>query len=117
MTFPTLKTGAILQYPSRRDVDFRTEVLRFVDGSEQRVSTQRKPLRRWLVRLELLSEEEVLMLQEFFNAVQGSRGSFSFRDPWDGTEYPNCSLENDELTFEFDDESRARTELTIKEMR
>lgn len=34
--FPTLKTGATLQYPAQRATAFSTDVVRFVDGSEQR---------------------------------------------------------------------------------
>jgi len=32
--FPTLKTGAVVQYPAKRVLRFNTQALRFLDGSE-----------------------------------------------------------------------------------
>ena len=34
--FPTLKTGAVMQYPGKRILQFSTDVVRFLDGTEQR---------------------------------------------------------------------------------
>jgi hypothetical protein len=31
--FPALKTGAVLQYPAQRAVQFSTDVVQFIDGS------------------------------------------------------------------------------------
>src|SRR5687768_8580998 len=96
--FPTLKTGAITQYPSARRTAYSTKVKRFVDGKEQRFRKLGKPVRRWVVRLRHVSEEELSKLASLFLTVQGEFGSFSFVDPWDGTEYPDCSFE--QKTFE-----------------
>ena len=58
-SFPTLKTGVVAQYPSDRARRFSTQVLRFLDGSEQRFAGFGAPLKRWLIRLELLDEAEL----------------------------------------------------------
>ncbi|MGC2819953.1 MAG: hypothetical protein WA198_09735 [Candidatus Sulfotelmatobacter sp.] len=50
-TFPTLKTGAMAQYGSSRARRFSTQVLRFVDGSEQRFPDFGTPLLQWVIRL------------------------------------------------------------------
>ncbi|MCL5746622.1 MAG: DUF2460 domain-containing protein [Acidobacteria bacterium] len=115
--FPTLKTGAVMQYPAERELCFSTEVLRFVDGSEQRFRNHGTPLRKWIVRLDLLEDAELKRLESFFETRQGTFGSFQFTDPRDGTVYGNCSLEEDEMTIEFNGEQRGKTVLVIQENR
>jgi len=115
--FPTLRTGAVMQYPAERTMDFSTEVLRFVDGSEQRFAGYKAPLRRWVVRLDLLDEGETGVLTDFFLAQNGAFGRFSFTDPWDGTAYPNCSIEEQEMAVEYTNGQKIATTLTIRENR
>ena len=55
-TFPVLSTGAVGQYPMARGVSYNVEVIRFMDGSDQRYLTRGKPLRRWLIKLDQLTE-------------------------------------------------------------
>lgn len=115
--FPRLKTNAVMQYPATRDLRYNNAVLRFVDGSEQCYRLGNDPLRKWPIRLDLLDESEVARLQEFFRTNQGRFGSFSFVDPWDDTEYPNCSIDQDSFEFELLSEMRLRTVLVVKENR
>lgn len=112
--FPLLKTSAVTQYPSTRSLEFSTGVLRFVDGSEQRYRQLRQPVRRWLLRLSEVSEEEMYLIEDFFEARQGATGSFSFTDPWDGVVYPDCSFEQDEFEIRLAGDNRAHTRLTIR---
>ncbi len=100
-TFPTLNTGAITQYPAQAGSTFSSQVLQFVDGSEQRFPGYAAPVQRWSVKLELLDEDEVTTLAEFFSNVSGPAGSFSFTDPGTGTVYPNCSFEDDECSVQI----------------
>ncbi len=115
--FPALKTGAILQYPAQKAIQFSTRVLRFIDGSEQRFRNYQTPLRRWVIRLDLLDETELQVLREFFRYQAGAAQSFSFLDPWDGTSYPNCSIENDEMKEELADEVKGKTTLIVLQNR
>jgi hypothetical protein len=115
--FPHLKTGAVMQYPARRTVSYSTQVMRFVDGSEQRYRECGSPIRRWMIRLNALDEREMASMEEFFLSRQGRMGNFSFVDPWDGVEYASCSLENDEVELEFVREGRGRTALVVRENR
>jgi hypothetical protein len=115
--FPTLKTGAVMQYPAERALGFSTEVLNFVDGSEQRFRGWGAPLRRWIVRLDLLEDAEMKRLESFFDASQGANGSFQFTDPRDGTVYENCSLEEDEMAIEFNAEQQGKMVLVVRENR
>ena len=115
--FPTLKTGAVLQYPAQRSNQYSTKVVRFVDGSEQRFQNYQTPLRRWLIQLDLLDQAELHTLREFFRTQSGAAGSFSFTDPWDGTAYSTCSLASDEMTEALEDEFKGKTSLTIQENR
>ncbi len=115
--FPLLKTGAVLQYPARKELAFSTRVLRFLDGSEQRFREYGAPLRRWVIQLDLLDEAELSALERFFQTQQGALGDFSFTDPWDGTEYESCSIADDACAWEYVREGRGRTMLVIKENR
>jgi hypothetical protein len=116
-SFPKLKTDAVMQYPAARGLQFATEVVRFVDGSEQRYREFGAPLRRWTIRLDLLDETELARLEEFFSEMQGSFGTFLFTDPWDGREYAGCSLEQESLEITLNGEMRGRMELVVRENR
>src|SRR5271165_847025 len=110
-SFPTLKTGAVMQYPAERSRQFSNQVLRFLDGSGQRFRDFAQPLHRWVIRLDAIDESELNQLREFFRIQDGSAGEFSFTDPWDGTVYPSCSLETDAMVEAVVSEGRCRTSL------
>jgi len=112
-----LKTGAVMQYPAKRGVEFSTVALQFVDGSEQRFRNYQAPLHRWLIQLSLLDESEMHQLQEFFRAIVGRAENFTFTDPLDGTNYPSCSLESDSMTTVLVGEWNGQTSLTVLENR
>ncbi len=116
-TFPRLKTGAVMQYPGHRSTLFRTHVSRFVDGSEQRYREFPTELKRWLIRLDLMTEGEVAALEQFHVSMQGRAGEFEFEDPWDGSVYTKCSFEIDEADFELAGPQRGQTVLVVKENR
>ena len=117
MDFPALKTGAVAQYPSDRIREYSTLVQEFLDGSEQRSPRYGAPLRRWMVRLDVLDEAEMFRLEEFFVEQGGEVGEFAFTDPWSGTEYPNCSFEGSELELNFLAVGRGALELVVRENR
>jgi len=116
-SFPTLKTGATLQYPAQRATDFSTDVVRFVDGGEQRFRGYQTPLKRWSIRLDLLDESELHMLREFFRTQSGGAEDFLFTDPWNGTVYPSCSLSGNDISEELDATQQGKTALTVTENR
>lgn len=115
--FPTLKTGAVAQYPSDRSRKDATHAYRFLDGSEQRFPAYGSGLRRWTIRLELLDEAELANLEDFFTNAEGRAGEFEFTDPWDGTVYQRCSFDQDALTVELLGAARGRTWFVVKENR
>jgi len=115
--FPLLKTNAVTQYPATKNVRFRNQTLRFVDGTEQRYRDSAGALHAWEIRLSQLDESEMAAVDTFFTLNQGRFGSFAFTDPWDGTVYSDCSVQSDELTLESRAELQGRTSLTIIENR
>ncbi len=114
-TFPTLKTGAVMQYPAKRGLEFSTTALKFVDGSEQRFCNYQSALHRWTITLSLLDQSELQALQAFFREMAGAAGDFAFTDPWDNTHYPSCSLANDSIAATWADEWKGETSLTVVE--
>lgn len=115
--FPLLKTSAVAQYPASKRVEYRNQVLHFVDGAGQRYRDSAGPLRRWLIRLDQLDEHEMATLYAFFQEQQGRAVSFSFTDPRDGRTYADCSFENDDMALVFAAEMRGQTSVTITENR
>ena len=116
-TFPLLKTNAVAQYPASRTLRFRNQVVRFVDGTEQRYQDSAGALHQWTIRLNQLDAHEIAAVEAFFTASEGRFTSFTFTDPWDGQQYPNCSLAIDELQTVSAEEMRGMTCLTIMENR
>jgi hypothetical protein len=115
--FPKLKTGAVAQYPAGRAVQIPCQVMRFVDGSEQRFPLAGGVRRAWEIRLDRLDEAELFELEQFFLAQQGELDDFEFADPWDGIVYPSCRLSEPEFAAGFAAAGRSRTVLSIQENR
>ncbi len=115
--FPALRTGAVIQYPAERSTAYSTSVSRFVDGTEQRSPDHPTAVRKWTVRLNQLDEGELAALDAFFTLVHGSADAFSFTDPWDGTVYHNCTLQQDDIQQIWNAPGDARTQLVILENR
>ncbi len=115
--FPALKSGAVVQYPAIKTFRYSTETLRFLDGSEQRYRQQSNALRRWLVRLEKLTDDEMERLEQFFIEQDGSSGSFTFHDPWEGTDYDDCSFESDDVNQVYEGFLRGSMAVWIRQNR
>ena len=116
-TFPKLKTNAVAQYPATRAFRYQNQVLRFVEGAEQRYRGSAGPLHRWEIHLNALDESEMAALEQFFFDNQGCFGNFTFTDPWDDTQYADCSLASDELDLTAMAEMQGKTSLTVIENR
>lgn len=112
-TFPKLKTGAVAQYPASRSFRFQNQILRFLDGADQRYRDSAGPLLSWEIRLDQLDETEMAGLQAFFLANQGSFVSFAFTDPWSAQVYQNCSLASDDMNITSLTEMQGRTSLIV----
>ncbi|MEO8100787.1 MAG: DUF2460 domain-containing protein [Acidobacteriota bacterium] len=113
--FPTLKSGAVAQYPAERSRRFATVVCEFVGGGEQRFPQFKRALKRWEIRLELLDEEELFHLETFLVEQAGATGSFSFADPWDDTVYLDCSFEGDQMGLEFAGNGNGKASVIVRE--
>lgn len=116
-TFPALKTQALAQYPATRSVRFGNQVLRFLDGTTQRYRDSSGALRQWEIRLDQLDEREMAALEQFFTDNQGSFGSFSFTDPWDGQVYTNCSFATGDLGLAWLSDMNSGTVITVRQNR
>jgi hypothetical protein len=116
-TFPVLKTSAVAQYPASNTLRFQNQVLRFLDGTDQRYRDFSGPLHEWEIRLSDVDEREMTEIERFFAANQGHFGCFAFTDPWDGQAYPNCSIASDEMDFTFASEMRGAVSLKIVQNR
>ncbi len=114
-TFPTLRTGAIAQYPLARELRQAAETVTFLDGSAQAYRLQAAPLHRWTLKLDLLDDRELSTLRAFFEQQKARWGTFSFTDPWTNVTYPQCSFERDTFPQQQRAENRNSVVLTIRE--
>ena len=101
ITFPKLKSGAIMQWPAARGMTFSTEILEFADGSEQRFRNFSHFIRRWIVQLEELEEDDLATMEAFYAQQQGTVGTFSFTDPWDGTVHAECQFDHSDMVAQY----------------
>jgi|ERR1035437_5961864 hypothetical protein len=115
--FPRLKTQAVAQYPATKTEWLDNQSLRFLSGEEQFFRNAAAPLRRWTIRLSRLDQSEMAAIEQFFLDNEGRGCNFVFSDPWSGTDYPNCSLANDELDLTWQAEMSGETLLTVTEGR
>ena len=90
--FPSLSSGAVTQYPTVLSTGQRAQVIRFLDGRDQRYLTQGRTYRQWQIRLDLLNETEIAQLETFFAEQEGDFSLFVFPDPISGSAVPNCRL-------------------------
>lgn len=100
-TFPVLSTGAVAQYPLSRGTSFLVDVVRFLDGSDQRCLSRGRALRRWSIQLSKMTEQELSSLEQFFDANQGNFGKFDFVDPFTGETIPNCRIADSKMVTEY----------------
>jgi hypothetical protein len=114
-TFPVLKTGAVIQVPASRAIQFLTDVVQFLDGSEQRFRSYAQPYHRWSVKFDALDETELQNIRAFVQQANGAAGLFSFTDPWDGTVYAKCSIEGDAVADSITGPMQSGTSLVIRE--
>ena len=113
-TFPILQSGRTAQYPMIRTIEQRSDVISFLDGTDQRSAVARAR-RRWMIDLAMLDEQELSALRTFVSQQHGSAGNFQFTDPLDGVVYADCSLEADSEEFTLDDHGRSSVKLIIRE--
>lgn len=100
-TFPSLSTGAVAQYPLPVSYTSPVQVIRFIDGTDQRYLARGKTLRSWHVQLAFITEDEIHQLEDFFESLGGQYSLFSFPDPYSGQIVPNCVLGESALTTDY----------------
>ncbi len=101
LTFPSLDTGAVAQYPLPVSYTTPVEIIRFIDGSDQRFITRGKTLRSWHVDLSSLNENEINQLEQFFESLGGQYSVFAFPDPYSGQTVLNCRIGESSLTTNY----------------
>ena len=81
LVFPQLSTGALIQFPIQRRRRLRTVVNELLDGSMIKLADPPGELTEWRLEYAGLSNEEILALQQFFVAAEGTLNGFTFLSP------------------------------------
>lgn len=103
-TLPTLSNGTLCVYPLEEEIEYRTKVLQFGGGKQQRFP-QIKRAKRWTIQYRGISRVDALALESFF--ING-KGMFATDHTLviDGVTYNNCRLLLDELAMRETGENR-----------
>jgi phage-related protein len=112
--FPTLRTGAVAQYPLARTIRFQTTSVRFLDGSRQRYRIRSAGLRSWTVKLNLLDQQELAAVNAFVE--QQGTATFAFTDPVSGDTVSPCILGTRSFDAGMTDEMNAEATIVIEEI-
>jgi hypothetical protein len=113
-TLPLLRSGSSVQYPFVTRHKCTTEIIRFIDGSEQRF-TQAGATRTWKISLSDLMPEEVIALDAFAQSNLANNDRFTFHDPVSGDVLNQCNLATEPIEIEHVGEQRASLSLIVIE--
>ena len=109
-SFPTLRSGQVTMTPLTRGLEFRTQVHKFKNGSEQRVA-ERGERARFVLSYTNLDGYDVSTLCDFWRSTKGS-----FDATWDitvdGVLYEGCAFEDD--AFPATESKAERASLSLK---
>src|SRR5438132_6108057 len=81
LVFPQLETGALSQFPVRKQRRKRTVVNTAPDGSSIKLADPNGEVTEWQLSYSDLSDTETSALEEFFKIAEGSLNGFTFLDP------------------------------------
>jgi hypothetical protein len=115
MEFPILSSGAVTQYGSPLGLSWPVQVIRFLDGTDQRFLSRGRALRRWLIDLRLLNESEIASVEAFFSSMGGEYSMFNFPDPISGISVLNCRIGAPELISQYQDVDTGAISLWVVE--
>lgn len=95
--FPALRSGVVGMYPSTLGVVFATQVVQFVNDSEQRWSSQ-AGLGNFELTFTNINGYDLSILLDFFRSVKGA-----FDTTWtltmNGSTHTNCTFLQDDFTW------------------
>jgi hypothetical protein len=63
--------------------------------------------------MDMMTQQELIQLEDFWRTHAGTE-TFSFLDPWDGTEYPSCRFEREWFEAIHDGPGRWRANVVIR---
>lgn len=112
-SFPILSTGAPLQYPFVQRRRYVTQVVQFLDGSEQRFKMRLRAELQWQMKYSLLAETETRPQEDFVRELRGSGTAFSFPDPYSGVNESSCRLTNSNHMEIHEDNNHASTTVSV----
>jgi hypothetical protein len=113
--FPILSTGAVMQYPASLTLDRPVQVIRFLDGSDQRFPARGRLLRSWEIQLALLNDAELQQVEAFFQAQAGEYSLFDFPDPFSGATVPNCRMGSPAIATLYEGTDIGSTSFVVNE--
>src|SRR5579871_5110583 len=83
LIYPQLASGALSQFPIKRQRRLRTVTNLAADGSSVKLADTHGAYVEWNLEYAGLTDAELGSLEQFFAAAEGSLNAFTFLDPTD----------------------------------
>jgi hypothetical protein len=112
--YPNLSTGKIARYPLVRTVSYRTRVLTFLNGAQQRWSVRKPLLSPLILTYTNIKRADRTTLENFFKSMKGAF-DHTFTLTLDGTAYLNCYFDQDEMVWTEQKPNRWSTTVKIRQ--
>jgi hypothetical protein len=114
-TFPALRSGTVGMYPSVLGLAYATEIVQFVNDSEQRWAT-RVGTGDFELTFTDINGYDLGILLEFFHSTKGQ-----FDSTWsltiNGNTYNNCCFLQDDFAYTDSKQNRYSTSLKCRQVR
>ena len=81
LVYPQLSTGALSQFPVKKQRHLRTVVNAAADGSSIKLADTNGEYTEWSFEYAHLADAEMAALQQFFTEAEGTLNAFTFLDP------------------------------------
>jgi hypothetical protein len=121
--YPTLSFGGVAEQPFDQDTEFLTDVNQNEFGPQYQYSYYssglsvypNSPLKSWKISYGLLTDADIVLLENMFVSTQGRLYSFTFTDPLSGTSYQHVRMDQDQLSIRHLTVNQKSTEITLRQ--
>jgi uncharacterized protein (TIGR02217 family) len=88
------------QFPVEKSYEWRTDLVKYDSGREQRNLIYSQPIRRWKINWQVMDEAARNRLIEVFHRSRGMFRTFQWKD-WDDYKATNAEIATDGVTTEY----------------
>lgn len=115
LVYPTLSSGAKVQYPFQSNPSYLTTVNDMPHGKRYAYYWRSTPLYTWQLQYSVITDAEAAILLDFFISAGGMYHAFSFTDPETLVTHAKCRFGMQSLTRGYDSPGVGSMTILIEE--